>query len=94
MLNVDEITDLRTKIDKSIAILCQRYVYRGILKNIYPNYLVLDKCCAVEHAGRSEKKETEKEDYIEKPIRIFVSRIELIYEPKWANAPRKIEGNC
>jgi len=77
----------RCYIGKKIAVLCNRYQYRGILLEILPNDLILANARFVEISGYCDRKKTEREDDINGPIMISLASVELVYQPKWSQGP-------
>jgi hypothetical protein len=70
-----------------VAILCNRYWYRGIVKKVANDCIVLEKGIAVEIAGRPEDAKSQVEDWIGSDVFIPRTTIEMICHPKWCEAP-------
>jgi len=77
----------KTFIGQKIAVLCSRYLYRGILLGITQGYIVLANTRSVEISGPSANEKPEREDDIDGPVLIGLSSVELVYQPNWVNAP-------
>lgn len=72
---------------KPVAVLCVRFCYRGIMKIVNEDSIVLVKARAVSTTGDCSKEEPESEEEILSPVIIMRSAIELVYQPRWCFAP-------
>lgn len=70
-----------------VAILCNRYWYRGIVKKVEDDCVVLEKGIAVEIVGKPEDAKSKAEDWIGSDVFIPRTTIEMICHPKWCEAP-------
>lgn len=70
-----------------VAVLCNRYWYRGIVKKATSDCIVLEKGIAVEIAGKPEDAKSKVEDWIGSDVFIPRTTIEMICHPKWCEAP-------
>jgi hypothetical protein len=70
-----------------ISILCARYWYRGVVKEVGDNYIVLSNPAAVEVTGSASATAPTREDPIPGDIVIAVDAIELVGQMAWSNAP-------
>jgi hypothetical protein len=69
-----------------VAVWCMRYIYRGVVKYVGENFLVLDgskKCYAVETSGTVTGEKPEVEDLIPSDVIISMLAIEQIIQPSW-----------
>lgn len=72
---------------KPVAILCGRFNYRGIMKIVNEDSVVLTKARAISVSGACSKEEPESEEEILSPVIIMKNSIELVYQPRWCFAP-------
>ena len=79
--------DVNKHLGSKLAILCNRYQYRGILAEVYDDGIKLDNARAIEVSGPSNGVCPFAEDLINTSVFIPVYAIELVYQPKWCNAP-------
>jgi len=70
-------------LEQPIAILCMRYWYRGILREVGKNYCVLDPVRAVEVSGPATAQSTQTEDIIPSRVVLKLDVIELVCQPTW-----------
>lgn len=70
-------------LNKNVAILCQRFQYRGTLKEIGEDYIVLQNASAVEDSGSSSGDVPDREDPFTSDVTILFRSIEIVYQPKW-----------
>jgi len=78
---------LKAYSNQKIAVLCNRYTYRGILSEIGREYLILSDAAAVERSGASNVERPVCEDPINGSLLIMAQSVELIFQPKWCFAP-------
>jgi len=71
-----------------VAIVCNRYRYRGEIKSVTDDCVVLEKAIAVEVTSRSK---IITEDWIGSDVFIPRATIEMICRPKWCEAPLELE---
>jgi len=74
---------IKENLNKPIAILCTRYVYRGILTEVGKGFIVISKARTVEVTGPCSAEKPQFEDDIGGSIIVPFHNIELIYHPKW-----------
>lgn len=67
-----------------IAILCVRYWYRGIVKEVGDNYVILGDPFAVEETGPTTDPEPRFETAIPSDLLISFAAIEIVCQPTWA----------
>lgn len=78
---------------KAIAILCNRYWYRGILAHACDEYITLSKPFTVEVTGEMEGEQAIQEMSIPSDVHISPGAIELVCVPKWASYGYKEESD-
>ena len=78
------VTDL---IGQKIAVLCNRYHYRGILESAENYALVLSDATLVEQSGPAAQEVPTSEDPINGSVLVTGHSIELIHQVRWVNAP-------
>ena len=69
-----------------VAVWCMRYIYRGRVKYVGENFLVLDgatKAFAVETSGSVTGEKPEVEDQIPSDVIIALLAVEQIIQPTW-----------
>lgn len=76
-------------IGKPVAVICNRFSYRGILAKVNDASIVLDKAMAVENAQdlHHDSAYIHVEDNIGCPVMIYKRHIELLFQPKWCFSP-------
>lgn len=72
---------------QKVAVLCARYQYRGILSEIHEDHIVLANATAVEISGPSNSEKPQTEDAIGGSVVIKTDAIEILYQPRWSQAP-------
>lgn len=85
--NVSLQEQLQPLIGQPIAILCSRYVYRGIVSQAEEDFLVLANACAVEETGPATGEKPNQEDRIGGSLTVLYAGIEIIFQPRWCHAP-------
>ena len=78
---------------EKIAILCRRFQYRGILKAVHEDYLVLDPGMCVEISGMPNEDKPVAEVHIPEGIVLPTMGVEIIHQCKWSQAPLPGEPN-
>jgi len=91
-LEVSTLDYMKDFVGQKVAVLCNRYQYRGVLSAVVEgknDFLVIANATAVEISGPSNSDTPSTEDPIGGSIAVNVSMIELVYQPKWcmANLP-------
>lgn len=88
-LNPEKLPDeFRKYLGQKVAVISVRYQYRGILSKVFEDgSLELTDPTAVETSGKTRNKYPEREDPIDRPIKINIHCIELFYQPNWVFAP-------
>ena len=66
-----------------VAILCARYWYRGILKEIGEDHVLLTNPRAVEVTGSAQQDHPEREDIIPSDLMIRIDFMEIVCQPAW-----------
>ncbi len=74
-----------------VAVICNRYVYRGLVSGIGSDHLVLEKPWAISATGKCRADKAADEEPIGSSIAIRYSAIEIIFQPDWAFAPLEVE---
>lgn len=77
---------LERMIGEPVAIFCARYIYRGILKEVGDDAVLLTNPCAVEVTGRASRETPEAEDPIPSDLIISLGAVEIACQPTWAFA--------
>ena len=72
---------------QQVAVLCNRYQYRGILEDVTSDGLVLQNATCVEVSGACCMEKPNVEDPIGGDLLVMGPMIEIIYQPKWCFAP-------
>ncbi|MEM7820532.1 MAG: hypothetical protein QW761_02965 [Candidatus Aenigmatarchaeota archaeon] len=70
--------------DEPIAILCVRYWYRGIVKEVGDSYVILGEPFAVEETGPTTDETPRFETAIPSDLMISFAAIEIACQPTWA----------
>lgn len=78
---------LKEYLGKPIAVLCQKYVYRGILAKVNDDSIILSKAKQVETSGASKGSAPEKEENCGDSLMVWIRSIELVFQPNWCLAP-------
>lgn len=78
---------IKELIGKPVAVLCQRFYYRGILAKMDLNGIVLSKARAILNSGPSAGDTPVSEETIGRPVFIMRQSIELVFQPNWCFAP-------
>jgi hypothetical protein len=66
-----------------IAVLCARYWYRGILKEVGKDHVLLTNPRAVEVTGSASQDHPEREDVIPSDLMIRIDFMEIVCQPSW-----------
>lgn len=66
-----------------IAILCARYWYRGILKEVGEDHALLTNPRAVEVTGSASQDRPEREDVIPSDLMVRLDFVEIVCQPSW-----------
>lgn len=66
-----------------VAILCARYWYRGVLKELGADYVLLKYPRAVEVTGSAQSERPEREDPIPSDLMIRIDFMEIVCQPTW-----------
>lgn len=66
-----------------IAVLCARYWYRGILKEVGKDHVLLTNPRAVEVTGSASQDHPEREDVIPSDLMIRIDFMEIVCQPTW-----------
>ena len=74
-------------IGQKVAVLCNRYQYRGILIDVVSDYIILANARFVDISGFCKSEEADREDDIKGPVIISLKAIEIIYQPNWVKFP-------
>ena len=77
---------LRAYMGKKIGIWCVRYTYRGVVKEVGEDYLILSSAYMIEVSGTADKDKPEREDALPNDLIIPFQAIENIMRPQWVNA--------
>jgi len=72
---------------QKIALICARYQYRGVLTEVADDHCMLANATSVEVSGPCNRERPQTEDPIDGSIMIMLGAVELIYQPRWVNAP-------
>jgi hypothetical protein len=72
---------------QKIAVLCNRYQYRGILKQVTADGLILDNATCVEVSGASGNRRPQLEGPFNVVAITFAQMIELVHQLRWVFAP-------
>ena len=72
---------------QKVAVLCNRYQYRGILEEVTKDGVLLGNASCVEVSGACELDVPQTEDYVGGDVLVTKRMIELIYQPNWVFAP-------
>ena len=72
---------------QKVAVLCARYQYRGVLSEVHNDHIILANATAVEISGPSNTEAPQTEDPIGGSVVIKTDAIEILYQPKWSQAP-------
>lgn len=67
-----------------VAILCNRYWYRGVVRDVGTDYLVLDPARVVTDTGPFNAERPNAEAAIPSPLVIAAGTIEQFCQPGWA----------
>lgn len=74
---------LKQYLDNPVAVMCIRYWFRGILKEVGEDYIVISNPYAVITTGKSSGKQPETEDAIPSDLFISMATIEIVCQPAW-----------
>lgn len=74
---------LREYVGQPIAILCARYWYRGILKEVGEDHALLTNPRAVEVTGSASQDHPEREDVIPSDLMVRLDFVEIVCQPSW-----------
>ena len=74
-----------------VAVICNRYVYRGLVSGIGSDHFVLEKPWAIPGTGKCQAEKAADEEPIGSSIAIRYSAIEIVFQPDWAFAPLEVE---
>jgi len=77
----------KKNLGEKVAVLCARYQYRGRLAEVTEDCLVISNAMAVEVSGRSESDKPNTEDPVNGSVAIKLDAIEILYQPRWCEAP-------
>jgi hypothetical protein len=66
-----------------VAILCARYWYRGLLKEVGVDHVVLSNPRAVEVTGSAQSQTPEREDPIPSDLYVRIDFMEIVCQPTW-----------
>ena len=82
---------LSNYVGQKVAVLCNRYQYRGVFSQVIGDgldrVLVLANATAVEASGPSSGDTPNTEDPIGGSVLIPYQMVELVYQPNWSQAP-------
>ncbi len=67
-----------------VAVWCMRYAYRGRVKEVHEDCVVLEDVFAVESSGRATNPKVEVEDKIPSDLVIHLGAVEIVCQPTWA----------
>ena len=70
-----------------VALICARFTYRGIVAEVGEDFIVLSNAVSVEVTGASNSEEPSTEDPINGPVTIKHDAIEILFQPRWVDAP-------
>ena len=73
-----------------VAVICNRYVYRGLVSGIGSDHFVLEKPWAISATGKCQSDKAADEEPIGSSIAIRYSAIEIVFQPDWAFAPLEV----
>jgi len=76
---------LTSMVGQWIAVWCIRYCYRGQIKQVFDDGVLLSTPYAVETSGQGTADKTDTEDKIPSDIFISNGAIEMICQPSWVN---------
>jgi hypothetical protein len=74
---------LKQYVGQPIACLCARYWYRGILKEIGEDHIVMINPRAIEVTGPANATTPEREDIIPGDLMIRIDFMEIVCQPSW-----------
>ena len=74
-----------------VAVICTRYVYRGLVSGIGSDHFVLEKAWAVSATGKCQSEKAGDEEPIGSSIAISYNALEIVFQPDWAFAPLEVE---
>jgi len=74
-----------------VAVICNRYVYRGLVSGIGSDHFVLEKAWAVSATGKCQSEKAGDEEPIGCSIAISYSAVEIVFQPDWAFAPLEVD---
>ena len=74
-------------VGQKVAVIANRYQYRGILSEVTDTRITLANSTAVESSGASSGNAPSVEDPIGGSVHIAMSAVEIVYQPNWVFAP-------
>lgn len=66
-----------------VAVLCARYWYRGILKDVGEDHILITNPRAVEVTGSAGAERPEREDIIPSDLMVRIDFMEIVCQPTW-----------
>jgi hypothetical protein len=74
---------LKSYLGQPIAILCARYWYRGILREVGEDHVLITNPRAVEVTGSAQADRPEREDIIPSDLMVRIDFMEIVCQPTW-----------
>lgn len=91
--NTSLANELKQHVGKYIALLCARYVYRGLIQRVGSNVIVLQPAACVEVTGSWRDMRTTREEPFapDVPLILSLDAVEIASFPDWVAGPFKEE---
>lgn len=74
---------------ENFVVICSRFTYRGTIKEVGEDFIVLFPATGVEYMGHVKADKPSQEENLLFPITIPFSSVEMFFQPPMANYPIK-----